>query len=70
MLAAVFLISATVSKCQAENDGVTKLVRPGPERNVIEVNELGEPCYASAAISNGRIFVRAEKHLYCIAVPH
>ena len=29
-------------------------------------SELGEACYASPAISQGRIYLRAEKHLYAI----
>jgi hypothetical protein len=29
-------------------------------------NELGENCYASPAISDSRIYLRAEKRLYCI----
>ena len=27
--------------------------------------ELGEPCYASPAISNGQVFIRGFKHLFC-----
>ena len=29
-------------------------------------NELGEKCYASPALSNGQIFLRSEKAIYCI----
>lgn len=49
-----------------DDNGVTKVVRPGPEHDVVAVNELGEHCYASAAISNGHIFFRGDEHLYCI----
>jgi len=49
-----------------DDEGVTKIVRPGPEHDVVAVNELGERCYSSAAVSNGQIFFRGEKHLYCI----
>jgi outer membrane protein assembly factor BamB len=28
--------------------------------------ELGEQCYASPAISDGRVFIRGFKHLFCI----
>ncbi len=48
------------------DDGVTKIVRPGPEPDVVAENELGEDCYASPAISRGRIYLRAEENLYCI----
>ena len=31
-----------------------------------EVEDAGDECYASPAISGGRIFLRTSKHLYCI----
>jgi len=46
--------------------GVTTIIRPGPKFDVVTTNELGEDCYASAAISQGQIYLRAEKHLYAI----
>jgi len=49
------------------DEGVTTIVRPGPEFDVVAENRLGENCYASPAISRGRIYLRAEKHLYCVA---
>jgi outer membrane protein assembly factor BamB len=48
------------------DDGVTTIVRPGPKLDVVAKNELGENCYASPAISGGRIYLRAERNLYCI----
>jgi outer membrane protein assembly factor BamB len=48
------------------DDGITKIVRPGPELDVVSENPLGEYTYASPAISRGQIFLRGEKHLYCI----
>jgi outer membrane protein assembly factor BamB len=49
----------------AEN-GLTKVLRPGPKLEVVAENPLGESCYASPAIANGRIFIRGEKHLYSL----
>ena len=49
------------------DEGVTTIVRPGEQFKVVAENELGESCYASPAISSGRIYLRAEKHLDCIA---
>ena len=49
------------------DDGITKVVRPGPELDVVAENEIGEYCYASPAISDGIIYVRGEKHLYAIS---
>ena len=51
------------------DEGVTTIIRPGREFDRVAENELGESCYASPAISQGQIFIRAEKHLYCIG-PH
>jgi len=48
------------------DDGTTKIVRPGPKLEVVAENPLGEYCYASPAISGGQLFLRGEKHLYCI----
>ena len=48
-------------------DGDSFLLRAGQTPEVIGVNTLGEPMYASPAISAGKIFLRGENHLYCIA---
>ena len=46
--------------------GVTTIVRPGPRLDRVAENSLGENCYAAPAISQGQIFIRAERHLWCI----
>lgn len=48
------------------DEGVTKIIRPGPEFDVVAENRLGENCYASPAISHGHIYLRGEEHLVCI----
>jgi outer membrane protein assembly factor BamB len=48
------------------DDGLTKVIRPGPKLEVVAENPLGEYCYASPAISQGQIFLRGERHLFCI----
>jgi outer membrane protein assembly factor BamB len=48
------------------DDGTMKVVRPGRKLDVVAENPLGEYCYASPAISQGQLFIRGEKHLYCI----
>ena len=48
------------------DEGKMTIVRPGEKLDVIAVNNLGEHCYASPAVSSGQIFIRGEKHLYCI----
>jgi outer membrane protein assembly factor BamB len=51
------------------DDGLTKIVKPGPTYEQVAENDLGEACYASPAISQGQIFQRAENNLYCIGKP-
>jgi hypothetical protein len=48
-------------------DGDGFVLRAGEKPQVLNVNSLGEPIYASPAISAGRIFIRGESHLYSIA---
>lgn len=48
--------------------GRTVVIKPNPEKlEVLSVNELGENCNATPAISDGQIFIRTFKGLYCIA---
>jgi hypothetical protein len=37
-----------------------------PKHELVATNSLGEPVYASPAVSGGRIFIRGERSLYCI----
>ncbi|MCA9146008.1 MAG: PQQ-binding-like beta-propeller repeat protein [Planctomycetaceae bacterium] len=48
------------------DDGVTTILRPGAKLDVVAENSLGEFSFASPAISDGQLFIRGEKHLYCI----
>jgi outer membrane protein assembly factor BamB len=48
------------------DDGVAKVVRPGPKLEVVAENPLGENCASSPAIATGHIYLRGEKHLFCI----
>ena len=55
-----------VSNCK----GTTIVFRLDPSRYTeIARNALGEPCHATPAVSNGELFIRTWKHLYCIADP-
>jgi len=47
-------------------DGDTFVIKSGPAHQVLATNSLNEPVFASPAISNGMIFIRGEKNLYCI----
>jgi outer membrane protein assembly factor BamB len=60
------MVSANGLVYLLDDDGLTKVVRPGRELQVVSENPLGEPCRASPAISQGQIFLRGDQHLYCI----
>jgi outer membrane protein assembly factor BamB len=46
--------------------GETTVIEPGPEFKIVARNPLPEKCQASMAVSQGRLYLRAEKNLYCI----
>jgi outer membrane protein assembly factor BamB len=46
--------------------GETTVIAAGPEFKVLARNALKEKCQASPAISRGNLFLRSDKHLYCI----
>jgi len=48
------------------DNGEVNVIKPGPDFERIAKYELGEQCYASPAISNGQVFLRGFKHLFCI----
>ena len=50
----------------SSEDGDTYVIKAGPTHEVLRTNPLGEPIYASPAISRGRIFIRGANHLFCI----
>jgi outer membrane protein assembly factor BamB len=50
------------------DEGVISVIKPGPKFEAIAKNPIGERMNASPAISNGRIYLRGDKHIYCIGV--
>jgi outer membrane protein assembly factor BamB len=48
------------------DDGDTFVIKAGPKHEVIGTNNIGEPSRTSIAIADGRLFIRGEKHLFCI----
>ena len=48
------------------DQGTMRIVRPGPTFNVVATNELGEKTNASPAVSEGKLYLRGDKHLFCI----
>ena len=47
-------------------DGECYVLKAGTPFEIIEVNKLEEIFCASPAVSDGKIFLRGRKHLYCI----
>jgi outer membrane protein assembly factor BamB len=47
-------------------DGLTTVVKAGPNFEVLAENALNDYCLSSPAISEGQIFIRTAQHLYCI----
>jgi len=49
-----------------DTSGRAYIFRPGREPELIGTPELGERVYATPAFANGRIYIRGNKHIYCI----
>jgi len=73
ILAVVVVASGAAWACAdgriyiADKTGTTQVFAAGPKYQHLATNRLGnEGMNASLAISNGDIFVRTHKHLWCI----
>jgi outer membrane protein assembly factor BamB len=62
------LVSANGLVYFLNDNGVMNVVKPGPPFERMAQNEIGEKTFASPAISDGQLFIRGEKHLFCIGV--
>ena len=49
--------------------GKSYVVKAADKLEVLATNDLGEESRASAAVSDGKIFLRGNNHLYCISQP-
>ncbi len=47
------------------DNGEVNVIKPGVEFDRVAKHYLGESCYASPAISDGQVFLRGFKHLFC-----
>jgi outer membrane protein assembly factor BamB len=47
------------------DDGQVNVIKPGRQFERVARYELGESCYASPAISDGQVFLRGFRHLFC-----
>ena len=60
------LVSASGLIYFLNDKGTCRVVRAGEKFDLVATNELGEDTYASPALSDGQIFLRGEKSLFCI----
>jgi outer membrane protein assembly factor BamB len=63
------LVSAEGRVYFLNDNGVAHVVAPGPTYHLLARNDLGEKTFASPAISRGQIFLRGDRHLFCIGKP-
>jgi outer membrane protein assembly factor BamB len=49
------------------DDGDTFVIKAGPRHEVLGTNSIGEPSRTSIAIADKKLFLRGEKHLFCIS---
>ena len=49
-------------------EGDTFMLKAGPKHEIARTNSVDEPVYSSPAISNGRIYIRGERHLFAIGM--
>jgi hypothetical protein len=47
-------------------NGTVTVLQAGPKLQILARNDIGESIVASPALSQGAIFLRGEKHLFCI----
>ncbi|TNF43155.1 MAG: dehydrogenase [Bacteroidetes bacterium] len=49
-----------------DNDGMMRIYEFGKEMKLISENKLGEHAGTTPAFADGKIYIRGDKHLYCI----
>jgi len=62
------LVSAEGLVYFLNDNGVMNVIRPGAEFVLVARSEIGEKTFPSPAISQGQIFIRGDKSLFCIGV--
>lgn len=49
------------------DNGIITVIKPGVKFEYLSKNPIGEKMFASPAVSNGKIYLRGYKHLFCIS---
>jgi outer membrane protein assembly factor BamB len=52
-----------------DREGTTVVIKQGDKLVVLATNKLGEAVDASPALAGKQLFLRGEKHVWCIAEP-
>jgi outer membrane protein assembly factor BamB len=60
------LVAADGRLYVTNRDGETLVIAAKPEFELLAKNRLEEPVYGSIGVSNGELFIRSYKHLWCI----
>jgi outer membrane protein assembly factor BamB len=60
-------VAAAGRLLMTSEDGDTFVIKAGPAHEVLGTNSVGEPVYTTLAISNGRIYIRGERHLFAVS---
>ena len=47
--------------------GKVVVLKPGAQWEILAVNDLDDPCHATPAIAEGRLYLRTQSALYCFA---
>ena len=50
----------------ASEQGEVRVVKAGPAFELLAVNELGDYCLATPAISDGALFIRSQQYLWAV----
>jgi outer membrane protein assembly factor BamB len=62
-------VSANGLVYMPNDEGTITIIKPGPKYECVAKNSIGETMFASPAISNGKIYLRGAKHIFCIGKP-
>ncbi len=50
----------------SSEEGDIYVIRAGPKPRPIAINKMNEVCMATPAISDGALFIRTQRHLFCV----
>ena len=48
-------------------DGFIVVLEEGPQMKILARNDMGEPCVATPAIADGRLYIRTREKVFCVS---